>query len=75
MVELRLGNYKYSELCEIMGWKKVKGDSKKSQYKILDTICKYHLEGYGKSQKIVIDEVYDKIKDFLNRRVGIYKVW
>ena len=20
-------------------------------------------------------EVYDKIKDFLNRRVGIYKVW
>ena len=65
---LELKEYKYSELCEIMGWEKVKGNSKKSQYKILDTICKYHLEGCGKSQKIVIDEVYDDIKEKIDNR-------
>ena len=70
MVELRLEKYKYSELCEIMGWKKVKGDSKKSQYKILDTICKYHLEGYGKSQKIVIDKIYSKQKEKIDNRIN-----
>ena len=66
MVELR--EYKYSELCEVMNWKKLKGNSKKSQYKILDTLCKYHLEGYGKSQKIIIDEIYKQKKYKIDNR-------
>ena len=66
MLEVR--KYKYSELCEVMNWNKVKGNSKKSQYKILDTLCKYHLEGKGKAQYIFIDEIYESTKNKIDNR-------
>lgn len=56
MLELR--GYKYKEICEILSWKVATGKQKQLQLKELDRICKYHKEGNGKGQIIVIDEIY-----------------
>lgn len=46
----------YKELCSFMGWKTIGGDYKKSRLKELETLCKYHNEGY----KFIIDEVHQQ---------------
>ena len=46
----------YKELCRFMGWKPTGGDYKKARLKELDTLCKWHNEGY----KFVIDKVYQQ---------------
>lgn len=46
----------YKELSKFMGWKSTGGDYKKSRLKELDSLCKWHNEGY----KFVIDEVYNQ---------------
>ena len=45
----------YKELCKAMNWEIKDGNSKKAQFKELDTLCNYHKEGY----KIIIDEMFD----------------
>ena len=53
----------YKELCKIVDWKPTTGASKKSQFKFLDCVCKWHKEG----QKIFIDEIYSE--DDMNKKV------
>ena len=62
----------YKELCEFMGWKSTGGDYKKARLKELDTLCKWHNEGY----KFVIDEVYQQqlLKKDKRRDEGTEKV-
>ena len=56
----------YGELCKLLEIKVAPGgNSKKAQFKELDTYCSYHKEG----QKIVIDEIYSKRKKKLDYRV------
>lgn len=47
----------WNELCDLMGWKRTKGgqNSRISQEKDLNTLCKWHKQGH----KIIIDEVYE----------------
>ncbi len=60
----------YKELCKFMGWKPTGGDYKKSRLKELDSLCKWHNEGY----KFVIDEVYKQqlLKKDKRRDKAIY---
>ncbi len=53
---LRVGQVfkNYKELCSFMGWKSTGGDYKKARLRELETLCKYHNEGY----KFIIDEVH-----------------
>lgn len=56
----------YKELCKLLEIKVAPGgNSKKAQFKELDTYCSYHKEG----QKIVIDEIYSERKKKLDYRV------
>lgn len=56
----------YKALCELMGWKVATGNAKKSQFKQLDTLCKWNKEG----NKIVIDEVYEVALAKVDNRIG-----
>nr|WP_302660420.1 hypothetical protein [uncultured Clostridium sp.] len=70
-VGLRIGIFKYKEICEMLGWKVYSGGTaKKSQFKELDTLCKYQKKG----QKIIIQEIYQKklIKEDKRRDKAIY---
>lgn len=62
----------YKVLCDFMGWKAYKNGSNsyKSQFKELDTLCKWHKEGH----KIIMDEVYQckLIKEDKRRDKAIY---
>lgn len=55
------GKYKYKELCELLEIKPTSraNNSRMAQFKELDTCCKFHKEGEGKGQVIVIDEIYE----------------
>ena len=53
---LEVGEYKnYKAICEAMGWKPVGGDTKVKHLKELESICKYHKDGY----KFIIEEIYE----------------
>lgn len=69
---LEVKTYKnYKELCQAMKWKPTGGDTKVKNLKILESICKYHKEGY----KFIIEEIYDKPKPIEDNRgnIGIFK--
>lgn len=47
-------------MCEELDWEFINStNSKKSNIKTLDCICKHHKEG----QKIIIDEIFDEVKE------------
>ena len=56
----------YRELCEIMGWKPVGGDTKVKHLKELESICKYTKDGY----KFIIKEVYETPLPIMDKRGG-----
>lgn len=60
----------YKELCTHLGWEIKEGNSKKSQMKELDTLCKWYKQG----QKIVIELIYDykKTKNDGRNKNNIY---
>lgn len=69
---LEIKTYKnYKELCQAMKWKPTGGDTKVKNLKILESICKYHKEGY----KFIIEEIYDEPKPIEDNRgnIGIFK--
>ena len=56
----------YKELCKLLEIKVAPGgNSKRAQFKELDTYCSYHKEG----QTIIIDEIYSERKKKLDYRV------
>ena len=62
---LEVGEYKnYKELCRAMGWKPVGGDTKVKHLKELESICKYHKDGY----KFIIKEVYETPLPIMDNR-------
>lgn len=64
---LRVGEYKnYIELCKALNWGLTSGNSKKAQFKTLDTLCKWHKEG----NKIVVTEIYTEPKEKIDNRVN-----
>lgn len=69
---LRVGQVfkNYKELCSFMGWKSTGGDYKKARLRELETLCKYHNEGY----KFIIDEVHQQrlLKEDKRREKAIY---
>ena len=56
----------YKDLCATLDIKPTGGDSRKAQFKQLDTYCTYHTEGY----KIIIDEIFEKRKPKEDGRKG-----
>lgn len=56
----------YKELCKAMNWEIKDGNSKKAQFKELDTLCNYHKEGY----KIIIDKIFDIKKEKIDGRIN-----
>ena len=56
----------YGELCKLLDIKEQSGSSKVSQFKELDTYCKYHKQGH----KIIIDEIYKERKKKVDNRFG-----
>lgn len=60
----------YKNLCGFMGWKSTGGDYKKARLKELDSMCKWHNEGY----KFVIDKVHQQqlLKEDKRREKAIY---
>ena len=54
----------WKELCESIGWKVTRGNSKNKYLKILNSMCKYHKEG----QKFIIEEIYDEPKEIEDGR-------
>lgn len=62
---LELKTYKsYKEICKAMNWTISSGNSKKSQLKQLESICKYHKEG----NRFTIDEIYKERKEIGDSR-------
>lgn len=54
----------YKELCSILGVKVASGNTKIAHIKELDRYCKYHKQ----KQKFIIDEVFEKPRDKIDRR-------
>ena len=66
-VMLEKKTYKnWKEICEAMNWSTTGGDTKKKYLKQLDSMCKYHKEGF----KIVIDEIFAEPKEIEDNRKG-----
>ena len=62
---LEVGEYKnYKAICEAMGWKPVGGDTKVKHLKELESICKYHKDGY----KFIIEEIYETPLPIVDKR-------
>ena len=62
---LEVGEYKnYKAICEAMGWKPVGGDTKVKHLKELESICKYHKDGY----KFIVEEVYETPLPIVDKR-------
>lgn len=54
----------YKAICEVMGWKIATGNTKISQLKQLECLCKYHKEG----NKFIIEKIYDDPLDKIDNR-------
>lgn len=64
MLELKIYE-NWKDLCKSMGWNgNAGGNTKKKYLKELDSLCKYHKEGY----KIIIDEIYQEPKEIIDNR-------
>ena len=64
---LEVGEYKnYKAICEAMGWKPVGGDTKVKHLKELESICKYHKDGY----KFIVEEIYKTPLPIVDNRGG-----
>ena len=62
---LEVGEYKnYKAICEAMGWKPVGGDTKVKHLKELESICKYHKDGY----KFIVEEIYETPLPIVDKR-------
>ena len=63
MLEIKF--YKnWKEICNIMNWKTIGGNYKKSKLKELESICKFRKVGHGFN----ILEIYDKPKEIIDMR-------
>ena len=54
----------YKAICEAMGWKPVGGDTKVKHLKELESICRYHKDGY----KFIVEEIYETPLPIVNNR-------
>ena len=62
---LEVGEYKnYKAICEAMGWKPVGGDTKVKHLKELESICRYHKDGY----KFIVEEIYETPLPIVDKR-------
>lgn len=69
--------YTYKELCDLLGWKKTGGDTKKAQFKVLDSKVSYIEIKEGRTIKYIITEIYSEQKQIEDNRsnngLDVYK--